>query len=190
MHPVMVLVAFAIAALVICALVLAALKVASALSHESWDDVPDDRCDDPATVPDLVAGTPQPPWVPAGGDRILRESDPVDVLLPAGGPCPVLATHLPPTHSMATGRRSSQYTRRAHGREGRGRRRGALPALQPVLVRDPLAVPVERVHHPVIQPEALRCAVIEEPAALPREPVTTGGSQRTATLERAGSSMK
>jgi hypothetical protein len=82
MHPVMVLVAFAIAALVTYALVLAALHAASALSHESQDDVPDDRRDDPAAVPDLVAGTPLPPWVPAGGDRILRKSDPVDVPIP------------------------------------------------------------------------------------------------------------
>jgi hypothetical protein len=82
MHPVMVLVAFAIAALVTYALVLVALKVASALSHESRDDVPDDGRDDAAAAPDLVTGTPLPPWVPAGGDRILRESDPVDVPIP------------------------------------------------------------------------------------------------------------
>lgn len=31
------------------------------------DDVPDERPDDPATA------TPMPPWVPAGGDRILHE---------------------------------------------------------------------------------------------------------------------
>ena len=78
-HPVMVLVAFVVAALVTYAVVLAALKAASAFSHESRDDVRDDRRDDPAAVPNLVAGTPLPPWVPAGGDRILRESNPVDV---------------------------------------------------------------------------------------------------------------
>jgi hypothetical protein len=82
MHPLMGLVAFAIAALVTCALVLAALNAASALAHESRDDVPDDPRDDPAAVPDLVAGTPLRPWVPAGGDRILRESDPVEVPIP------------------------------------------------------------------------------------------------------------
>ena len=72
MHPVMVLVAFAIAALVTYVLVLAALNATSVLPGESRDDVPDDPRDDPAPVPDLHAGTPLPPWVSAKNSRILH----------------------------------------------------------------------------------------------------------------------
>jgi hypothetical protein len=49
MHPVMVLAAFAVAALVTYALVLAAISATSALSHERRDDVADDPRGGPAT---------------------------------------------------------------------------------------------------------------------------------------------
>ena len=81
MHPVMVLVAFAIAALVTYVLVLAALSATSALSHENRDDAPDDRHhprQSPALGVDLAAGTPLPPWLPVSGDRALNEGDPAD----------------------------------------------------------------------------------------------------------------
>jgi hypothetical protein len=81
MHPVMVLVAFAIAALVTYALVLAALGATSTLSHENRDLVPDDRHNPrerPVPMPELDAGTPLPPWAHVSGDRALHEGAPAD----------------------------------------------------------------------------------------------------------------
>ncbi len=68
MHPVMVLLAFAVAALVTYVLVLAALHATSLLPPESLDD----PRDDPSPVPDLDVGTPLPPWGSARNDRILH----------------------------------------------------------------------------------------------------------------------
>ncbi|RYB90616.1 hypothetical protein EUA06_09945 [Nocardioides glacieisoli] len=70
MHPVMVLVAFAIAAVTTYGLVLAALTATSVLPRESRDDVPDDPRDEPVPVPDVDAGSPLPPWVSARNDLI------------------------------------------------------------------------------------------------------------------------
>ena len=68
MHPVMVLVAFASAALVTYAVVLAVLSATSALPHEDRNDGPRDRDGDGASrapVPAAIAGPPMPPWVPS-----------------------------------------------------------------------------------------------------------------------------
>ena len=80
-HPVMVLVAFSIAALVTHTVVLAVLSATSAPPHEDRDDDPHDRDErgkSRAAVPAPVAGTPLPPWVPlpAGGDRTLQGMEP------------------------------------------------------------------------------------------------------------------
>ena len=72
MHPVMVMVAFAVAAVVTYVLVLAALHATSLLPPESRDAVPHDLRDDPSPVPDLDVGTPLPPWVSARNDHILH----------------------------------------------------------------------------------------------------------------------
>lgn len=80
MHPVMVLAAFAVAALVTYALVLAALSATSTLSQEGRDDVPDDRHgprESPAHAPEPAAGAPLPPWAHVRGDRAF-EDDPAD----------------------------------------------------------------------------------------------------------------
>lgn len=71
-HPVMVLVSFAIAAIVTYVVVLAALTATSVLPRENRNHVPDDPRDDPAASLDMDAGTPQPPWVSAKNDRILH----------------------------------------------------------------------------------------------------------------------
>ncbi len=77
-HPVLVLAAFAIATLVTYAVVLAALSAASTLPDARRDDAPDDSHDPregPAPTPDVLAGTPLPPWVPpASGDRTLHQA--------------------------------------------------------------------------------------------------------------------
>ncbi len=88
MHPVMVLVAFAIATLVTYAVVLAVLSATSPLLHEDRDDSPHDRDDlgeSQAPVPAPVAGTALPPWVPVpvGGDRTLQRVAPAATPAPA-----------------------------------------------------------------------------------------------------------
>lgn len=81
MHPVMVLVAFAIAALVTYSLVLVALSATSALSHENRDDASGERHhpgERPPPRSELVAGPPLPPWVPVSRNRTLHQGDPSD----------------------------------------------------------------------------------------------------------------
>jgi hypothetical protein len=81
MHSVMVLVAFAIAALVTYALLLAALSTASTLAHENRDNAPDDRHngrESRTPVPGPAAGPPLPPWAPLSRDRTLQQGAPAD----------------------------------------------------------------------------------------------------------------
>ena len=81
MHPVMVLVAFAIAALVTYALVVAALSATSELLHEDRDDASGERHHPGGSPPprsELVAGPPLPPWVRVSRNRTLHLGDTTD----------------------------------------------------------------------------------------------------------------
>ena len=98
MHPVIVLVAFAIAAVITYGLVLAALTATSILARESRDDVPDDPRDAPVPVP--------VPGVDAGPDhrRALDRAS-----------SSVMAAHMKSTHlsmnpSATAPRRTSSPT--------------------------------------------------------------------------------
>ena len=93
MHPVMVLVSFAIATLVTYVVVLAALSATSALPHKDRDDSPHDRDgrgESRAPVPAAIAGPPLPPWVPlpTGGGRTH------DTVAPTAAPAPARRSHV------------------------------------------------------------------------------------------------
>lgn len=87
MHPLMVLVAFTLAALVTFALVVAALD---ALTHHEDEHEDSQGRDDAPAWPDLGSATPLPPWVPAvAADRIRHEHGQTD------HPTPDRRSHVP-----------------------------------------------------------------------------------------------